>query len=292
MGTKLGRKLQIRSEVNPVKIVRKKSGKINKRQLHEASFDADDLFYKINIEEHTDATLHITVDASGSMGMGDKWMRTMTSVVAICKAASMVDNIHVTVSFRSTQVSHSVSLPYIVLAYDSRKDKFSKVRTLFPYLYPNGFTPEGLAFSAIMNLFEDITPDEEERYFLNLSDGEPYYSLRVPHTGQIIEYTDEVGVNHTKAQVDKIRKQGVEILSYFIDDSTPHSSKKVKTEELSEDEKLKLKKEQRDLDASPLRKNFRKMYGKNAQFINVESIVDLAKTINGLFLSKLNEKRT
>ena len=31
---------------------------------------------------------------------------------------------------------------------------------------------------------------------------------------------------------------------------------------------------------------FRKMYGKNAQFIDVNSIVDLAKTINGLFLTK------
>lgn len=290
IGTKLGRKLQIRNEINPIKTVRKKCGKINKRQLHEAAFDAEDLFYVVKIDEHNKATLHITVDASGSMS-GKKWHQTMTAVVAICKAASMIDNVHVTVSFRSTQVSGMLCLPYVVLAYDSSCDKFSKVRTLFPYLSPNGYTPEGLAFGAIMNLFEKITPDEQDRYFLNLSDGEPFYGLRVPETGLTIQYTDQVGVNHTKAQVDKIRRLGVEILSYFIENSYFKKNKK-SSEEMTPEEKEENKKMQEALDNSPLRKNFRKMYGKNAQFINVESIVDLARTINGLFLTRSSEKRT
>lgn len=263
LGTKLGRKLQIRAEINPVKVIRKKWGKINQRQLHEAAFDSEDLFYKVNIEERHDANLHITVDASSSM-TGVKWERTMTSVVAICKAASMIDNIHVTVSFRSTQSSNNTILPYVVLAYDSKQDKFSKIRNLFPYLSPSGWTPEGLAFSAIMNLFEKITPDEEDRYFLNLSDGEPFYSIKVGSKGLNISYVDEVGVNHTKSQVDKIRKLGVDILSYFISENFDSS----------------------------LQKNFKKMYGKNAKFIDVESVSELAKTINDLFLLKDDEKRS
>lgn len=274
LGTKLGRKLQIRAEVHPVTTIRKKSGKINKRLLHSAACDAEDLFYKIDIEEHHDANLHITVDASSSMN-GPKWERTMTAVVAICKAASMIDNVHVTVSFRTTQVSGLTQLPYVVLAYDSNVDKFSKVRTLFPYLSPNGCTPEGLAFSAIMHLFEDITPDEEDRFFLNLSDGEPFFVLTAPETGITVQYCDDVGTSHTKSQVDKIRRHGVEILSYFIEHNWDISSKTTK-ESIN------------DLENNPLRKNFRKMYGKNAQFINVESIVDLARTINGLFIKKVN----
>lgn len=265
LGTKLGRKLQIRSEVNPIKIVRKKRGKINKRQIHEAAFDADDLFYKIHIDEHHKANLHITVDASGSMSQGCKWDRTMTAVVAICKATSMIDNIHVTVSFRSTQVSGDVQLPYVILAYDSVIDKFSKVKNLFPYLIPNGCTPEGLAFGAIMNLFERITPDEEDRYFLNLSDGEPYYHLNVPETGLTIIYADEAGTTHTKSQVDKIRRQGTEILSYFIEDS-------YLKQDCPED--------------NVLYKNFKKMYGRSAKFIRIENIVDLARTMNELFLKR------
>ena len=290
LGTKLGRKLQIRAEVNPIKIVRKKWGKINKRQIHEASFDAEDLFYKMIIDTNPDATLHISVDASSSMH-GQKWIKTMTAVVAICKAASMIDNVHVTVSLRTTQESAGTTLPYIVLAYDSKHDKFTKIRTLFPYLVPNGCTPEGLAFSAIMDLFDKITPDEEDRYFLNLSDGEPCYYLKVPATGMSISYVDDVGATHTKAQVDKIRRHGVEILSYFIEEDI-WEPKKMKYEDMTPDEIKEDKKRRSEIEQSPRRKNFRKMYGKNAQFINVESIVDLARTINGLFLSRTNEKST
>lgn len=282
LGTKLGRKLQIRAEVNPTKIIRKKSGKMHKRQLHEAAFDAEDLFYKIDIDEHIKATLHITVDASSSMA-GEKWDRTMTTVVAICKATSMIDNVHVTVSFRSTQMSGRTELPYVILAYDSSVDKFSKIKNLFPFLVARGCTPEGLAFGAIMNLFDGITPDEEDRYFLNLSDGEPYYYLRSPETNMSVQYTGEVGVSHTKSQVDKIRKHGVEVLSYFIEYNTINDS-----DNLTPVEKQK----QKQLDNSPLRKNFRKMYGRSAKFINVESIEDLARTINGLFLLRNDNNNT
>lgn len=264
LGTKLGRKLQIRNESNPIKSVRKKSGKINTRNLHEAAFDAEDLFYKLHIEKHQKATLHITVDSSSSM-QGDKWNQTMTAVVAICKATSMIDNIHVTVSFRTTQNSGNTCLPYIVLAYDSNEDKFIKIRTLFPYLVPNGFTPEGLAFGAIMNLFDNITPDEEDRYFLNLSDGEPCYPLHVISENTVISYQREVGVAHTKSQVDKIRRCGVNILSYFIKSDMKHMN---------------------NVEITRVKKNFQKMYGKSAQFIDVENLVELAKTMNRLFLSK------
>jgi nitric oxide reductase activation protein len=267
--------LQLRTEINPIKTVRKKSGKINKRQLHEAAFDAEDLFYKINIESHNKATLHITVDASSSMS-GDKWLKTMTSVVAICKATSMIDNVHVTVSFRATQTDSHRSLPYVIMAYDSKVDKFSKVKNLFPYLQPNGCTPEGLAFEAIMDLFESITPDEEDRYFLNLSDGEPCYQVTLPDVNVSISYMGDIGATHTKTQVNKIRRKGVEILSYFISSDNSANitlfSPPVVNGQATYSEILK--------------SNFQKMYGRNAKFINVESIVDLARTMNDLFLEK------
>lgn len=267
LGSKLGRKLQIRMESNPNKELRKKYGKINKRQLHEAAWDAEDFFQKIYIDPKTGANLHITVDASSSMG-GSKWYKTMTAVVAICKAASMIDNIHVTVSFRTTQSTSGTTLPYVVLAYDSKLDKFNKVRTLFPYLVPNGCTPEGLAFGATMSLFEGITPDEEDRYFLNLSDGEPCFHMVAPDTGLGLSYSGETGAEHTKTQVDKIRRLGVEILSYYIEDERWGKMDRANKKD------------------DPTMVWFRKMYGKNAQFINVNSIVDLAKTINKLFLTK------
>jgi hypothetical protein len=268
IGTKLGRKLQIRNEINFDKSYRKLRGKLNKRQLHEASFDADDLFYKVNVELYNKSTLHISVDASSSM-IGKKWVKTMTSVVAICKATSMINNIHVTVSFRSTQYNDVNSLPYVVMAYDSNVDKFSKIKLLFPYLEPNGSTPEGLAFEAIMGLFNKISPDEENRYFLNLSDGEPCYSLQIPSLKTNISYMNDVGVSHTKHQVDKIRNKNVEILSYFItEDNAPLS--------------LLFK----NTYSGNLKENFHKMYGRDAKFIDVNSVIDLSKTINEKFLQK------
>lgn len=280
LGSKLGRKLQIRSEDHPITVIRKKSGKINRRILHEASFESEELFKKTEVERQPDANLHITVDASSSMN-GTKWYRTMTAVVAICKAASMVDNIHVTVSFRTTQKSNSKMLPYVVLAYDSKIDKFNKIRTLFPYLVPNGCTPEGLAFGATMSLFEGITPDEEERYFLNLSDGEPYFTCSTGN-GAALGYHGDTGATHTKNQVDKIRHLGVNILSYFIEDciidDADDDSKTSKSPVTPIKKKV--------VEESSSRIQFRKMYGKNAKFIDVNSIVELAKTINALFIPK------
>jgi hypothetical protein len=70
--------------------------------------------------------------------------------------------------------------------------------------------------------------------------------------------------------VDKIRRHGVEILSYFIETSYFHDETKPS----------------KDKENDPLRKDFRKMYGPTAKFINVENIMDLAKTMNELFLKK------
>ena len=282
LGTKLGRKLQIRAEVHPIKVIRKKVGKINRRQLHEAAFDAEDLFQKTHIERRSDANMHISVDASSSMS-GTKWYRTMTAVVAICKAASMIDNVHVTVSFRTTQTSGCTMLPYVVLAYDSKVDKFNKIRTLFPYLVPSGCTPEGLAFGATMSLFEGITPDEEDRYFLNLSDGEPCFHMTAPDTKISLSYSGDTGASHTKTQVDKIRRLGVEILSYFIEDAPMGAGMQGRWGKLVVPPPPVIPRKTRD---NPCEVQFRKMYGKNAQFIDVNSIVDLANTINKLFLTK------
>ena len=41
--------------------------------------------------------------------------------------------------------------PIMLIAYDSRKDSLIKVKTLFKYLRPNGTTPEGLCYEAIMD---------------------------------------------------------------------------------------------------------------------------------------------
>lgn len=261
LGSKLGRKLIIRREANPLKKIHKKYGKVNKRLLYAVGLDAEDVFEKLRIIKYNQGSLHITVDASTSMS-GDKWNQTMTMCVAICKATSIVDNIHVTVSFRATKTTKGVEMPYIVQAYDSKRDKFSKVKKLFPFLRPCGCTPEGLAYGAIMDLFTESVPDEEDKYFLNISDGEPWFTMRSPITGQTFHYGDGNGVEHTRNQVAKIRRRGTHILSYYV-----------QNENLNSDE-----------GGHNTKKNFQVMYGRDARFLNVNSVTDLASSINELFL--------
>ena len=136
LGTKLGRKLQVRGESRDLKWNRLDAGRIDKRLIAELGFGNSRVFSQTFTESYSDAFLHISVDASGSMS-GEKWKNTMTSVVAICKAVDMISNVDVQVSFRSTHAGSgrrgysSGDNPLVLVGYDSRVDKFQKVKKCF-----------------------------------------------------------------------------------------------------------------------------------------------------------------
>jgi len=279
LGKLLGKKLQIRNEEILTKYIRKRSGKIERRLLSDIGVGFENIFNKIQNEKYNKAKLHISVDSSGSMQSESKWCPTITCVVAICVATSMVENLEVSVSFRSTMnTSNNVEVPYVVLAYDSKTDKISKIRRLFPYLYARGSTPEGLAFESIAEEFIiGKKTTEKDHYFLNISDGEPCYMIspRTNKYGVGFNYTGETGALHTKAQVDKLRSHGVKILSYFIqEDNIPTILTGLNFNTITTDKKRQL----------TLRELFYIMYGKDAQFIDVENVMEIARTINKLFL--------
>ena len=258
MGTILGRKLQVRGESRDTKWSRKDNGRIDKRLIAELGFGNSRVFQTTFVEQYSDAFLHISVDASGSMG-GDKWTNTQTAVVAIAKACSMINNVDLVISYRSTQTSRTSrysrggkSYPLMLIAYDSRIDKISKIRNLFHLLRPSGTTPEGLCFEAIMKEIEPSATDRDS-YFLNFSDGMPMF------TNDDIDYNWDTAINHTAKMVKEIKKRGVKVLSYFIGDGW-----------------------ERDRSTS----TFTKMYGTDAEFIDVTSVLPVAKTMNKKFLQK------
>ncbi len=248
MGTVLGKKLQVRGESRTTIYNRQKVGKIDKRLISSLGFGNENVFSVFETDSYKKANLHISIDASGSMG-GSKWKQTITNVVALCKAVDMISNLSVQVSFRTTT---STDYPYIVLAYDSRVDKFSKVKEFFTYLTPGGTTPEGLCFEAILNKFIPAGNDFDS-YFLNLSDGEPYYH------GHNMRYAGQSAYIHTNKMMKQIEGMGIKTLSYFISDGYTYAS----TSEA-----------------------FKKMYGKSASFVDVTSVTQISKTMNGLFLEK------
>jgi hypothetical protein len=257
MGCQLGKKLLLRNENNTTKHMRKSDGKIDKRIIAELGFNNDRIFCTQYSEKYDEAYIHISVDASSSMD-GNKWKQTMIMTTAICKACNMIENVKVTVSFRTTisTKGRTGNIPYVVFAYDSSKDKFSKVYNLFPYLIPNGMTPEGLAYEAIMNICKE-QQQEHSCYFLNLSDGIPY----MPYLNENYTYTysGDKAVNHTKRQVSRIKEKNYKILSYFI-------------KNCDNDEKAE--------------KQFKIMYGQDARFIDTNNINSIARTINEMFLKK------
>ena len=254
MGTKLGRKLQVRGESRETKWSRKDSGRIDKRLISELGFGNQRVFQTSFVESYSDAFLHISVDASGSMG-GDKWRNTQVAVVAIAKACSMIQNVDVVISYRSTHHTsrrRGSSFPLMLIAYDSRVDKFSKIKNDFWRIQPSGTTPEGLCFEAVYKEIEPSTKDKDS-YFLNFSDGMPMFS------NDSVEYFNNNAIKHTRKMVDMIRGRGVKVLSYFIGDSW-----------------------ERDKADS----TFTRMYGKDSQFIDVTSVLPVAKSMNKKFLEK------
>ena len=247
LGTMLGKKLQVRGEDRSTVFNRQKIGKIDKRMISSLGFGNENVFQFTELDSYKKANLHISVDASGSMN-GSKWEQTMTNVVALCKAVDMIQNLTIQVSFRGC----SQGKPYIVMAYDSRTEKFSKVKQMFGGLNTFGTTPEGLCFEAIMKEFLPVNNDMDS-YFLNLSDGEPYFS------GHGFYYSGQTAVNHTRKMVKMIESMGIKTLSYFITDSYYGDS---------------------------TMKQFKDMYGKGASMIDVTNVNQITKTMNKLFLQK------
>ncbi len=253
LGSMLGRKLQVRGEESQLKFSRQDSGKIDKRLIAELGFGNSNVFSHTLTERFNKAYLHLSVDASGSMS-GRKWNKAMTSAVAMIKACDMAGNIDVVMTVRTTHGRGNVDVPLILVAYDSRVDKLIKVKNLFSALEVSGTTPEGLCFEAIE---KDLIPgnSNQDSYFINFSDGQPYYG------NSEIDYCGDRAERHTKKMCDGMRAKGISVLSYFISDH-----------DVSDD----------DYDV----KAFKRMYGKDAEFITPTNMMAVAKTMNKKFLEK------
>ena len=258
LGTKLGRRLQIRNEINIDKFTRRNLGKIDKRLMHELGFETDtNIFYSTFTNKYKKVNFHISVDASASM-RGPKWNRTIKLCVALAKATSMIDNVDLTISFRTT-MSYN---PYIVVAYNSKVDKFSKIKNLFSYLIPVNTTPEGLCFEALMKFLPKADTNTNS-YFVNISDGEPCFYYNNTSAGIAFSYRDKSACEHTRTQVRKIKESGYNIISYFVSDYDSFGME-------------------------VLRQNFKTMYGSDSHFINVENLNQIVKTVNGKMMEAID----
>ena len=248
LGTVLGKKLKVRGEERDLVFTRQNRGKINKRLIAELGFDNSNVFSQVFKEKYNRANLHISIDASGSMS-GDKLNKAMKSAVAMVKAADMAGNITTVVSFRWT----SEGKPVVIICYDSRKDKLTKITKLWKHINAGGTTPESLCYEALMKNFLGGV-NGEDNYFINYSDGEPWFS------SNDIYYSGTSAEKHTQKMVKMMKNNGIKVSSYFIYESSY------------------------GMDRS--KGSFNRMYGKDASFINPTNMMEVAKSMNSKFLEK------
>jgi nitric oxide reductase activation protein len=94
-----------------------------------------------------------------------------------------------------------------------------------------------------------------DSYFLNISDGEPYFH------GKDMNYSGDSAATHTYKMVKMIEGMGIRVLSYFVSDYS-------------------------DGENSSSGYTFKKSYGKAASFINVTNVNEVTRTMNKLFMEK------
>ena len=254
-GIVLGKKLKVRAEERNTKFNRQRSGRIDKRMIANAGFGAEAIFAKIESFAYNPGLIHISIDNSGSMH-GTRFENAQKAAVAIAKACSMIENMDCIISYRSSanfggdRWNHSNRdvKPVVLIAYDSRIHGMAQIKTLLPYVETANLTPEGLCFEAIMKDIVDASRGKDS-YFVNMCDGCPYYN----------DYYGDKAVSHTKAQVKKMRYEGIKVISYFITSSMENASGRESSQ-------------------------FKSMYGKDSQFVDTNKITEIARTMNSKFL--------
>jgi len=249
MGQRLGKKLKARNENQSLKYNRLRSGSIDKRRISTLGFGTETVFEKIESIVYNDAAIHISIDASSSM-RGECWQQSMTMASAIAKASSMIEGLDVVISVRAEEWlpgSNDDDRPIIMVVYDSTRDNIARYQKVMSRIRPSGCTPEGICFEAIQKQLIAMKQGKDG-YFLNISDGMPGAS----------NYGGNSAILHTRNQVNQMRKNGLQVLSYFVSES--------------------------DNAYGNIVEKFKQMYGADARFINTDSVSDIANTINAKFL--------
>ncbi len=255
MGQILAHRLQLRNDPTVTHFTRQQQGKVDRRILAQLGMDIENVFKRTTVENFRPAMLHLSLDASGSMGY-KKWEQVMTVATALAYTSDKVRNLDVVITLRGN--IGSSGLPTVAVVYDSRVDTFQKARTLFPYLSSAGSTPEGLCFASTMELIQECASTHSV-FFINFSDGEPSCSYK--YNGKSVDYYGDTAMKQTRDAVRAIREAGIRVMSYFISDYG---------------------------DVPPAYSNsknvFIRMYGQDAEFVNVRNVTQVLKTLNKLLL--------
>ena len=144
-----------------------------------------------------------------------------------------------------------MNILYMIKTLYQYKNKLNHIKTLWSALSVSGTTPESLCYEAMMNHFLGLS-NSDDNYFINFSDGQPYFG------NDEVRYVGSEAARHCKKQVKIMKNRGIKILSYFVSDYAYDSE----------------------------RSSFKSMYGNDASFIKPTNMMEVAKTMNSMFLQK------
>ena len=208
LGAMLGRKLLTRRESRSLETSRLRSGRIDNKRLAHAGYGIENIFSQIHIEKYKKANIHLTIDASGSMG-GERWKNSIKMAAAIGKAVSMIDGLELQVSMRET--THSDN-PVVSIVYDSRANRLNHLTNLLNIYDCNSMTPEGLCLEAMLKKNILIPSSEDcDSYLINICDGAPGCGYYGGHSARL----------HTRKQVKRLNNElGIKHIGFFFGDPT------------------------------------------------------------------------
>ena len=267
LGKKLLRQLSFIRDERSDKFRGIKRGKFDTKSAYKLKFD-NNVFYRVDNHNPRKTLLYISLDLSDSM-TGPKLRETLITMYSFAYVSCFLDNFDVVVTFRGEDMFEfrfpgDLCSPVLAYVFDSRKHDLNKLKTITDVRTCGG-TPEGICYDFIYKDMVNHMNPQTDVYLLNVSDGMPTWDY----------WEGQDGIEYTRNMVNKIKRAGIGILSYFVED---------KRSALSGSNMVSYKGKW-----NMARDIFKYMYGKDACYININDINQVSKSINNLLMSKVEK---